>query len=144
MRFTRSPVLALVVVSLAGCAVADPFARMTGRTGSVVVVSVREPAADGGPAYTEGAVVEARLRDASGTVVGTERGAGALRHDHLRFDRLRPGSYTIEPALRPCDGNCGYLDPRAGECMAPVEIGAATVRLRVVFRGDAPCVVTQG
>ena len=136
--------LAIAVVGLAGCAVPDPPARMSGRTGSIVVLSVQELAVDGGPAYTEGAVVEARLRDASGHVVGTERGAVALRHDLLRFDRLRPGSYTIEPALRPCDGNCGYLDPRAGECVTPVKVGAATVRLQVVFRGDEPCVVTQG
>ena len=80
-------------------------------------------------------MVEVRLRDASGVVVDTERGDGALRFDHLRS-----GTYTVEPALRPCDGNCGYLDPRVAECAWPVTVSGTTVRLRVVFRGDVPCV----
>lgn len=139
MRFITRTVPALVVVSLgAGCAVAAPLSPRSGRTGAVVVASVQEPAADGA-VYTEGAVVEVRLRNASGAVVDTQRGDGALR-----FDRLTSGAYTIEPALRPCDGNCGYLDPRAGECASPVTVGTTTVRLRVVFRGVEPCVVTQG
>ena len=61
----------------------------------------------------------------------------------LRFEHLRSGTYTLEPALRPCDGNCGQLDPRAAECAFPVKkVGATSVRLRVVFRGVEPCVVT--
>ena len=47
MRFIRSTVLTLVVVGLVGCAVPDPSAPVSGRTGSVVVVSVQEPAAGG-------------------------------------------------------------------------------------------------
>jgi hypothetical protein len=94
MRFVRSTVPALVVVSLAGCAVAAPFARWSGGAGSVLVASVQEPAADGA-VDTEGAVVEVRLRDSSGEVVDTKRGDG-----ELRFDRLASGAYTIEPALR--------------------------------------------
>jgi hypothetical protein len=129
---------ALVVVCLGGCALAAPFERVSGHTGSVVVGSVQEPAADGG-IFTEGALVEVRLRDASGAVVDTERG-----NSQLRFDLLSSGAYTVEPGLRPCDGNCGYLDPRVAECASPVTVGATTVRLRVVFHGRQPCVVTEG
>jgi hypothetical protein len=107
------------------------------------VVTVQEPAADGA-VLVEGAVVEVRLRDASGRVVATEQGGGGLPLGPLRLDRLSPGSYTIEPALRPCHGNCGHLDPRVGECASPVKVGGTPVRLRVVFRGVEPCVVTQG
>ncbi len=139
MRLTRAAVPALVVVvSLGGSAVAGPLAPVSGRSGSVVVASVQERGADGA-VFTEGAVVEVRLRDASGAVVDTERGDGALRFDHLGSD-----TYTVEPALRPCDGNCGYLDPRVAECTSRVAVATTTVRLRVVFRGDEPCVVSQG
>ena len=125
---------ALVVVSLGGCAVASSFARVSGGSGSVVVVSVQEPAADGA-VYTEGAVVEVRLRDASGAVVDTERGDGALR-----FDDLKSGSYTVEPALRPCDGNCGYLDPPTDGCRESFMLDGDR-RMRVDFWVGQACVV---
>ncbi|HEX5468861.1 MAG TPA: hypothetical protein VFW80_07420 [Gaiellaceae bacterium] len=45
------------------------------------------------------------------------------------------GPYTLESWQRPCDGNCGYLDPPTDRCSATLEVDAgtatrATVRLR--------------
>ena len=100
MRLTRAAVPALVVVSLGGSAVAGPLAPVSGRSGSVVVASVQERGADGA-VFTEGAVVEVRLRDASGAVVDTERGDGALRFDHLGSDTYgRAGAPAVRRELR--------------------------------------------
>jgi hypothetical protein len=48
--------------------------------------------------------------------------------------RLDAGSYRLISFQRPCDGNCGYLDPPMDLCDLPVEVAAnqvvtATVRL---------------
>jgi hypothetical protein len=48
--------------------------------------------------------------------------------------RLNAGSYRLVSFQRPCDGNCGYLDPPMDQCDLPVEVEAnqvvtATVRL---------------
>jgi len=37
---------------------------------------------------------------------------------------LDPGRYTLKSWQRPCDGNCGYLDPPTDECSAPVEVAS--------------------
>jgi hypothetical protein len=99
----------------------------------MVVSGVHKPGPNGAP-YIEGAVADLILRDASGQEVGRESGNGLLR-----FEDLAPGQYTIEPAVRPCEGNCGYLDPRIDQCSDFVQVGKGVVRLRVVYRVGLPC-----
>jgi hypothetical protein len=36
--------------------------------------------------------------------------------------RLAPGSYRLVSFQRPCDGNCGILDPPTDQCDLPVEV----------------------
>ena len=48
--------------------------------------------------------------------------------------RLEPGSYRLVSFQRPCDGNCGLLDPPTDQCSSEIEAKAgarveATVRL---------------
>lgn len=40
--------------------------------------------------------------------------------------KLEPGSYTLKSWQRPCDGNCGYLDPPTDRCSGPVAIAEGT------------------
>src|SRR4051812_30543958 len=61
------------------------------------------------PIYLERAVPEYRLIDHSGTLIATKL---APSDTPVRFAGLSRGTYRLEPALRPCDGNCDYLDPR--------------------------------
>jgi hypothetical protein len=83
-----------------------------------------------GELFTEGSVPEIRLTAADGTVIEPEQ-------DHAPiavFPRLAPGSYRLAAALRPCDGNCGYLDAPTTPCAATVRVLAdhdVTVRWRV-------------
>jgi hypothetical protein len=45
---------------------------------------------------------------------------------------LPPGSYTLRAYYRPCDANCGYLDPPGEFCMADATLEPdATYRLVV-------------
>jgi hypothetical protein len=54
--------------------------------------------------------------------------------------RLDPGRYTLKSWQRPCDGNCGYLDPPTDECSAPVEIAAgADTRVKIEVEPGKGC-----
>ena len=83
-----------------------------------------------GELFTEGSVPEIRLRAEDGTVIEPTK-------DHVAiavFPRISPGSYRLTAALRPCDGNCGYLDGPTTPCAATVRVHAdqeVTVRWRV-------------
>ncbi len=66
----------------------------------------------GGVFFTEGARPQVELVDDSGHR-DTVDPDGA---DTFVFEGLGAGSYRLEAALRPCDGNCGYLDPPTGGC----------------------------
>jgi hypothetical protein len=65
--------------------------------------------------------------------------------DHVAvatFAGIAPGSYRLDAALRPCDGNCGYLDGPTTPCSAQVRVHGdrdVTVSWRVGRR----CTVTS-
>jgi hypothetical protein len=83
-----------------------------------------------GAMFTEGAVPEIRLVSAGGRTFTPV-------HDHATtavFRDLPAGRYRLTAALRPCDGNCGYLDPATGSCSTVVRVpedSTATVSWRV-------------
>jgi hypothetical protein len=50
-----------------------------------------------------------------------------------------PGHYVLTVWQRPCDGNCGYLDPPAGFASVEFDVAAnETLPIGVVFRLTAP------
>jgi hypothetical protein len=87
--------------------------------------------------YIEGALARMVVRDEDGKVV-----ASAMKWPGKTFvfADLQPGTYVLEPALRPCDGNCGYLDPPTDSCRHTLTIDG-DVSIRVRFSVGDPCVV---
>jgi hypothetical protein len=84
--------------------------------------------------YREGARAELILRDDAGEVV--ERRVVRPGRS-VEFHELPVGEYRLEPALRPCDGNCGYLDPRLDDCGGTVKAtGSVQVRVDFVVRSS--------
>jgi hypothetical protein len=85
----------------------------------------------GGNLYIEGSYSYVRL----------EQGGKSVKQVRLKGGRtleatlpLEPGSYRLVSFQRPCDGNCGYLDPPTDKCSREIEAKAggrveATVRL---------------
>ena len=69
--------------------------------------------------YIEGSVGYVRIRSRAGRLVASNTFAGGRKE--LRF-RLRPGVYRMVSFQRPCDGNCGYLDPPTDRCSRPIRI----------------------
>jgi hypothetical protein len=91
----------------------------------------------GGEMFTEGAVPEVRLTASDGTVIEPRR-------DHVDdavFPGIAPGRYRLTAALRPCDGNCGYLDPPTTPCSARVRV-TDDQEVTVSWRVGQPCQVT--
>lgn len=137
--------LAVVAAVLSGCGLrdGDPGSGPAGTSsasprsrGSIAVTARIERTGHG---YTEGAIPEVVLRDTSGHKVRTVRG-----RSRMLFTGLSPGGYVIEPALRPCDGNCGTLDGRTDACAAKVDVGSGITHVKVVYRVGETCKVHTG
>ena len=84
----------------------------------------------GGSLYIEGSYSYVRVEQDEKKVVQVR-----LKGRKLEATvRLEPGSYRLVSFQRPCDGNCGYLDPPTDRCSREIEAKAgarveATVRL---------------
>jgi hypothetical protein len=132
----------VVTLLLASCADDDGGGRpggspTSGEQAGTLTVQTSYQAGKGGAMYIEGALADVILRDESGTEVDTQTKSPG---DPIRFEDLAPGSYTLEPALRPCDGNCGYLDGRTDDCTQTIEIDG-DVEVKVAFTVGVPCEV---
>jgi hypothetical protein len=87
------------------------------------------------PIYAEGAIPEIRLRDDQGNLVAVKT---TMTGKTIEFGQLRPGTYRLEPAVRPCDANCGYLDGRTDGCRSTLEL-VDSMEVKVEFEVGAPC-----
>lgn len=147
----RSAVVTLVLsASLVGCGTAriadrapthstmsDPAGSPVGADRSLTVTtSLRQ--APGGAMYFEGAMAEIRLLDAQGSLLASRT---VMPGKPARFGNLLPGVYRLAPALRPCDGNCGYLDGRTDGCQASFHL-VDSMEADVAFRISRPCRVS--
>jgi len=143
-------VAALVVAApLAGCgagstglraatehSVTEPSVTEHSGSSSLTVATSLSPGAQGAM-YSEGAIAEVRLRAPDGRVVATKRADPGRA---IMFRRLPSGRYTVEPALRPCDGTCVHLDPRIDGCRKVVPVSGNT-GISVRFVVSKPCAV---
>ena len=82
--------------------------------------------------YIEGSFSYVRVRDASGRVVFEREYRGRSR---FRLRRPLPeGAYRVRSFQRPCQGNCGVLDPPIDSCSRPLQVlprGRTLVRVTV-------------
>jgi D-alanyl-D-alanine dipeptidase len=94
-----------------------------------------------GRPYVEGAVSYVRVRDAKGDVVVRRR----VRHKPgFRLVRkLPPGRYGVTSYQRPCDGNCGTLDPPTDRCSRRMRVlSGGLTDMRVTVRPGRGCRMT--
>jgi len=57
---------------------------------------------------------------------------------------LDPGSYTMVSFQRPCDGNCGTLDPPADQCSLAIEaLAGSVIKTTVRLSPGKGCTITK-
>lgn len=122
--------------ALAGCTGDDPPRPVDGDGtasggGSLLVTTDFKT---GEVVYIEGAEPEVRLRTVDGEPVAQ------LSGDRMKFTGLEPGTYLLEPALRPCHG-MSCTDARTDSCERTVQVADHTARAHVEFRVGEPCTV---
>jgi hypothetical protein len=70
--------------------------------------------------YIEGQISYLIVRDAAGESVVEHEFTGSNAANPVIDVHLPAGSYEVESYQRPCDGNCGYLDPPTDRCVDSV------------------------
>jgi hypothetical protein len=135
---TRQAVLLLAAVgALSACGHSSPVSQGPAvDPAGQVTLSVHSTALPGrhGQMYDEGAVPEIRLTAFDGSAIRPA-------HDHrviADFTDLAPGRYRLDAVLRPCDANCGHLDPATSPCTARVVVHADE-QLSVRWRVGSAC-----
>lgn len=93
-----------------------------------VVVRVQYPPK--GPVFIEGALTDLRLVARDGSTKAKKQAATTVP---VLLGSVDPGHYTLRADVRPCDANCGNLDPAAYRCRGPIVVPEA---------GDARVIVT--
>jgi hypothetical protein len=128
----RALVIGLLAAAIAGCG-ADEH-DTTAEAPSRLVI--HEQRAAGGLMYREGSLGFLRVAPVnSGTDLdATEVPTAAPGAQTTIFDeRLEPGEYRIVSYQRPCDGNCGYLDPPTDRCATTLQLGAGETREITIY-----------
>jgi hypothetical protein len=142
---TMTPRYAVLTVSalalLAGCgsstAAGPPSATPDAHTSTLTVQTQINPGKHGAM-FTEGALPEIRLVASDGTEVKPSK-------DHASpavFADLPPGDYRLRAVLRPCDGNCGYLDGPMSPCAKAVHV-EGDLSFAITWRVGDNCHVAQ-
>jgi hypothetical protein len=120
---------ALAAGSFTAQASVRPAAHPAGPTRPAGHLVIREVLV-GNSRFVEGSVGFVRIERPSGRKVLTRR----LPLDDPRITvPLRPGRYRLKSWQRPCDANCGTLDPPTDRCSRMLTIRSGE-RLRAIIR----------
>jgi len=126
---------------LVGIVVAGCHGSSSKDEGQPVVIRVQY--APKAPVFIEGAVTELRLLGRNGSTKASKD--AALTTVPVLLGSVDPGRYVLRAAVRPCDANCGNLDPPAFRCRGNVDVPTAgDARVIVTLRSDECAVDQQG
>ena len=124
--------IAVVALTAAGCGGSDEIEAP--RTAAVEPsrLVIHESHVTDGPIYIEGSIsfLGVDLASAGDRPDATQvepTGTGAVIYDEL----LVPDKYRVVSYQRPCDGNCGYLDPPTERCRHDLVIESSESTLAV-------------
>lgn len=139
LRLTARLLPACVAVTVAGCGDGERPREPERESGRLVV---QKSLADH-PIFIEGSVTHLRISGETGAEI-VDGLAPVETLDAPLLDRPVPaGAYRVVAVERPCQGNCGTLDPPvdATRCELEVTVDAAgTTRVAIVlgYAADAP------
>lgn len=120
---------------LPGCGTESATPEPTPPSSTYTVTVLVQHQHGGDVVYTEGAVPEIRLVAADGSELLPQEDHG----DVATFEEVPGGEYTLTGASRPCDGNCGLLDPATDLCRTELTVDRDR-RIVVEMQAGQPCV----
>ena len=106
--------------------------------GQPVVVRLQYPPKQ--PVFIEGAVAEFRLIDQHGSTKAQKEARTTVP---VLLGSVDPGRYRLRAVVRPCDGNCGNLDPPAFRCVGKVDVPQVGDARVIVMVRSTRCDVDQ-
>jgi hypothetical protein len=133
MRRLVGTIAAVAATAMLAAGCADPDNRPATKAGpetttstaaqkATLAVTTKQRVGPDGMMYTEGALPQVTLVAEDGhRIKGKSDQKGTFT-----FGDLLPGTYVVSAALRPCDGNCGYLDPPTDACKTSLHIDRDT------------------
>jgi hypothetical protein len=135
--------IAIAVLLVAGCSPGTPRVGVGRGPATLTVVGM-----DVGCCYIEGSLHFARLKgptarewqmDQPLPLASAEQPNSQVEVGSVTFE-IVPGDYVATFWQRPCDGNCGNLDPVVSQCSLtfPAQAGTA-IRIDVTFPLQKPC-----
>ena len=130
---------ALASLLMLASACSSPDGSSSGRA----ALTVRLTADLTGGSYIEGFIPYVRV-DEGGRPLFDERmkAAGDLAWETSAA--LQPGRYRVTTYVRPCDGNCGLLDPRADRCSLEIAPQPGSdVNIAVLLKPLHGCTMTE-
>ena len=84
----------------------------------------------GGGLYVEGSYSYVRVQQSKRSIVQVRLTGEKVPRGTIR---LEPGSYRLVSFQRPCEGNCGMLDPATDQCSRIIEV-ESSAEIRTVVR----------
>jgi hypothetical protein len=132
--------LLLTALLVTGCGADDGEPAVAIDSAASVTLTVSPSLAGPRIYYTEGAVQELRLLASDGSEMPPD---GDSAQDSTTWSDLAQGDYALKAAIRPCDGNCGYLDPPTDQCEQHLSINRDT-EVTVEFRYGHGCRIKLG
>jgi hypothetical protein len=123
-----------VALSVAGCGAADEAADPAPAAPETASLEIEQVLDTSGPMFIEGYLWSLEIVDADGNEVFKDDLEGT---EHA--EDLPAGTYTIRSAMRPCMGNCGYVDPPVNECELEIDVVAPTTSVEISQAADRAC-----
>jgi hypothetical protein len=132
----RAAALVIAALATAGCG-----GQAKPRSAQAATLHVRQELIGRGM-YTEGSYSYVRVERDGDKVVQVRLSDERTPRATVRLD---PGSYRLVSFQRPCDGNCGILDPPMDQCTKTVEVEAdADIAVLVSLSPGQGCEIEEG
>ena len=138
MRLVALAFVLALALAASGCGAADEAADTTPEAAPEnASLNVEQVLDTSGPMFIEGYLWALEIVDADGTTVFEDDLEG-MEH----AEELPAGTYTVRSAMKPCMGNCGYVDPPVNECEEEIELVAPSTSVEISQAANRACTIT--
>jgi hypothetical protein len=136
MRTALVTSLLLLALLVSGCGAADDPQDAPEAAPQPATLNVEQVLDTSGPMFIEGYLWSLEIVDADGNAVFKDDLEGTAHSEELPA-----GTYTVRSAMKPCMGNCGYVDPPVNECELEIDVVAPATAVEISQAADRACTI---